>query len=176
MRTSTILVVDDEADLRNILFSILTDLADRVLVAKDGKEALEIAKTQEVDAILSDLSMPVMGGLKLLTEVRALGHETPFVVLTGFGDKPSMLEALRLGATDFLDKPFDESVLLEVMDKALQLGLALREIDKDLEQAFASSSLPPDKIESLKKARRSIQKMKAEMEIYTNNRKKDGSV
>ncbi|MFN7262566.1 MAG: response regulator, partial [Pseudobdellovibrionaceae bacterium] len=109
-----ILIVEDEVDLREILASLLEEHADQVLQAGDGVEALEIIKNNRVHAILTDINMPKKTGLQFLAEIRKAGIEIPVVIMSGYGDRVNTIEALRLGALDFFDKPVRETVLVEV--------------------------------------------------------------
>jgi YesN/AraC family two-component response regulator len=169
--TKTLLIVDDEKDLREIIVKLCKELTPNVLSAANGKDALQIIRSGQVDAVLTDINMPNLTGLQLLAEVRAMGLETPFVILTGYGDRANTTEALRLGATDFLDKPFDDATVLKILGKALDFGIALKEAEAQIELAFANSKLPADKLIRLKKAKKSIWMMRKGMEIYTNIKK-----
>ena len=163
----TLLVVDDEIGFRDILVDLLTPFAKEIRTADNGKIALDIVKTGEIDAVLSDITMPVMNGLVFLAEVRSLHMQIPIIMLTGYGDAASIREALRLDATDFLEKPCDHAMLETAIQKALEYGLALRKLDADLEAFFRDSSLPPEKIEHIKKVRRITEGMKLGFSTYT---------
>jgi YesN/AraC family two-component response regulator len=102
-------------------------------MASDGRQALEIVNRQQVTAIVSDINMPKMDGLQLLKEIRNLGLDTPFVFVSAYGDKENYLEALRLGATDFIEKPFDNTELLRSVKDAINLGRALESIENELQ-------------------------------------------
>lgn len=123
---ATLLIVDDESFLRKVLVARLQDFGARILEAENGEEALKLIKTEVIDAVLTDIVMPKMDGLELLAKIREMGLMTPVVILTGVGDQTRALTALRLGASDFLDKPFESSVVREVMSRALKLGIASR--------------------------------------------------
>lgn len=141
-KNATILVVDDEPFLLSILCARLSGFGARILTAENGQQALDYVKAEPIDAILTDIDMPVMTGLEFLSKIRELGYLTPVVILTGQGDQANMLTALRLGATDFLDKPFDSTVVNEVMQKALRLGIAAR----TMEEKLAASGNEPSQI------------------------------
>jgi DNA-binding NtrC family response regulator len=129
----TVLVIEDEPELREILELILLALPVQVVMASDGRQALEIVNRQQVTAIVSDINMPKMDGLQLLKEIRNLGLDTPFVFVSAYGDKENYLEALRLGATDFIEKPFDNTELLRSVKDAINLGRALESIENELQ-------------------------------------------
>ncbi len=138
------LIVDDEPELREILKEILAPVASQILTAGNGSEALEIVKKQPVHAILCDVQMPVMSGFQFLAELRKMRLSTPFVIITGFGDRDRILEALRLDATDFLDKPFDHDQVIKVMKNAVELGLALEELGKKLDAILINKNISPE--------------------------------
>lgn len=165
-----LLIVDDEPDLREVLQMILADLDAEVLTAENGVEALAILQKQKIHAVVSDINMPLMNGLELLKEVRQSGLDVPFVFVTAFGEKKNLLEALRWGATDFIDKPFNSTVIHSTMEKALQLGLAMEQVQMQLDEAFRSSNLPTQEILRLKNMKRAIIMMQLECEIYARKR------
>lgn len=134
--TVRILVVDDEEDLRDVLSYQLKPLGVIVETAENGRIGLELAKKNGYCAILSDISMPEMSGLDFLAGLRKEGVETPFVILTGFGDKVKAVEALRLGAFDFLEKPWEPEKLRQSLKKAVEHGKLLREIEGDVKAAI----------------------------------------
>src|SRR5689334_996975 len=101
---SRLLIVEDDSDIRELLKHFMKEFVDEIVEAENGAAALQYVKTQEFDTILSDIEMPQMNGLKFLAYVRSLGHMTPFVVLTAHGDHARALEALSLGAFDFITK------------------------------------------------------------------------
>ncbi len=120
-----LLIVDDEIGLIEILISFLRPFGFHIEVARDGKEAFDKILNGGIDAVLSDIFMPRMGGIKLLSSVRGMGLETPFIFLTSFGDKENVLQALHFGAFYFLEKPFDEKVVINVVKAAMELGKRL---------------------------------------------------
>lgn len=150
----TILIVDDEPELREALSVYLERLGARIVSAENGQAALERLRSGDVDAVLSDINMPVKTGLQLLREAREAGMDVPFVFITAYVERDYMLEAIRWGAMDFIEKPFGASSVAAVMTKALRLGRALRRADEALDAAFAGSDLPPAEIARLKQAKR----------------------
>jgi YesN/AraC family two-component response regulator len=164
-----LLIVDDEDGIRNILSEILREFASSVQTASNGKEALSLIKAGSVDVVLSDINMPVMSGLELLAQVRSMGMDTPFVFLTGYGDKEKAIEALRLGATDFLEKPFNPDVVIDVIGKAFELSQAMREVEEKTEKLFASLDVPADEKIRLQKMKQAVTMMRKAMKIYTRS-------
>lgn len=174
MNKIKVLLVDDEIDLLDILKVDMEALGYQVLMAKNGKEALALMNQVKdgsiwVDAILSDINMPVMNGLVFLRELRAMGLETPFVFFSGYGDKAKMLEALRLGALDFLEKPYDPELLVAAMRKACELGERMHRIEEDLEALIKNRNIPKSEIEKFKMVQRELLKVKM---MNENHKKK----
>jgi len=122
MQEGTILIVDDEEMIRNLLVDMLTESGNyRILTANNGKEALDIVFQEEVDLVLTDLRMPVMGGMELLAELRKRQPEVAVVILTGFGRREDVIEALRLGASNFLMKPQEVEMINTIASKILRM-------------------------------------------------------
>ncbi len=118
----TVLVVDDDADTRHVLSRTVASLGINVLEAKDGRQALTIMKKHRIDVVISDLVMPRMSGIMMLHSMLEQGHHMPFILVTGFSDKDSAIQALRLGAFDYLEKPVHETDLLSVTQEALKVS------------------------------------------------------
>lgn len=127
-----ILIVDDESELREIIVSNLKDNFPEIIEAKNGKEALELIKTTSFSLVISDVNMPEMSGLDLLVATKALGVQTPFVFITVSSDSENILKALRLGAFDFVKKPFDEDELISVVNRAVEVGSRRNQIMSEL--------------------------------------------
>ncbi|MBF0588826.1 MAG: response regulator [Magnetococcales bacterium] len=121
----TILVVDDEADMEPLLLrrfrKQLRDGAWRFLFARDGEMALERLASERgaVDLVATDIKMPRMDGLTLLSEMRKAGYDLPVVVISAFGDMANIRTAMNRGAVDFLLKPFDLNDLEATLKKVL---------------------------------------------------------
>ncbi len=160
-----VLLVDDEVDLLDILKMDMESIGYEALTANNGLEALNIMKqvkdgTLWINAVLSDINMPVKNGLLFLRELRAMGLETPFVFFSGYGDKEKTIEALRLGALDFLEKPYDPDRLIATMKKAAELGMMMKKIEDELDYLVKDRNIPNSEIEKFKKAQREMLKVK----------------
>ncbi len=125
MKQRRLLIVDDEADIREFIAYKAHTLGITTTEATDGQDALEKFKDGEFEAIISDLKMPRMTGIDLLRALRAKGHQIPFVILTAYGDKQTVIEALKLGAFDFIEKPSHDEDLFRVLNSAVELGAEL---------------------------------------------------
>lgn len=136
LNVRTILVVDDEQEIRDIIESFLEPLGVTILKAGDGQEALNILQNQQVQAILTDVSMPRMTGLELMAEVRLKFPEIPLVLITALSDTQTIKEGLRLGAFDFIDKPFCEEEMISIVTRAIETGVRRKNLH-DLSRAVA---------------------------------------
>ena len=101
-----ILLVDDEPDLLEIYQGHLESyISARYITASNGKEALELFKTNNFDMVISDINMPLMNGLELLKILREKQIFVPFIFITGYGDAEKIRTAWQFGASDFIEKP-----------------------------------------------------------------------
>ncbi|MBW2645911.1 MAG: sigma-54-dependent Fis family transcriptional regulator [Deltaproteobacteria bacterium] len=115
-----ILVVDDEEHMRKLFEKILTKEGHEVRTAANGNEAIGMLEDETFDLMISDLMMPVLGGMDLLKEVKARHLDIPFIVITAYGTIGSAVEAMKAGAFDYLTKPFQKDDIRLVVSKALQ--------------------------------------------------------
>ena len=115
-----ILVVDDERNIRKNLTMVLESAGYKVDATGDGEDALTKCKERHYDIALVDIQMPKMGGLELLRYLRTLRPNLAVVILTAYGTVDSAVEAMKLGAVDFLEKPFDPKVLLLLCEEIIQ--------------------------------------------------------
>jgi DNA-binding NtrC family response regulator len=115
-----ILVVDDEALIRDFLREALTRRSYHVDQAEDGKQAKEVLKEQRYDMVVTDLKMPGVSGLDLLRFIKAHQSETQVIMMTAYGTIENAVEAMRLGAFDYITKPFTAGELDLVLDKAFE--------------------------------------------------------
>ena len=122
---SLILVVDDEAGIREVLRAALRADGHRVVCSSSAEQALEVFEAEPVDLVVTDLSMPGMDGLALLQRIRETRPETPSIVITAYGSKETAIEAMRHGAVNYLEKPFDvEEMQLHVRRALGQVRLS----------------------------------------------------
>jgi two-component system NtrC family response regulator len=123
----TILVVDDEPNYLIILAEILRDEGFEVFTAGNGEKALDIVRTTDLDLVLTDMQMPVMGGMELLRQVKAINHNLPVIMLTAYGEVEKAVAAMRDGAFNYLTKPFKNDELIANITKAVEHYSLLRE-------------------------------------------------
>jgi DNA-binding NtrC family response regulator len=134
----TILLVEDEEGTRGRLVRMLGKEGWRVLQAGDGEEALEVFQQEKTDIVLLDIKMPKKDGIQTLHEMREITVDFEAIILTGYGDEKSAIQALRDGAINFLRKPLDVEQLIITVHKAIEkinLARALRYRTRELELA-----------------------------------------
>ncbi len=115
---STVLLVDDEPGVLFTLSELLTERGHRPVTAKSGAEAL--TKLEEADAVVTDLSMPGMSGLELMTQIAQRDPALPVILLTAHGSERVAVAAMKQGAYDYIAKPFDIDELAVVIERALE--------------------------------------------------------
>ncbi len=118
-RKTSILIVDDDPGQRSMLREVLADEADELLVASSGEAALELLARRTCDLILLDMRMPGMGGLGVLTELAQRESAIPTVAMTAFAEVDDAVEAMKLGARDYLRKPVDLATLTNIIARHL---------------------------------------------------------
>jgi DNA-binding NtrC family response regulator len=123
-----VLVVDDDADVRGLLAAVLTsDAGARVTEAASGTEGMSLLGRDEFDVAVVDIQLPDHSGIEILRWARAAELDTEFVVLTGHADVETAVQAMRLGAYDFISKPAKNAELREVVAKAAEKKALRRE-------------------------------------------------
>ena len=155
-----ILVIDDEKNIREGLQMALEDEGYEVLTAEDGTIGLQTALSEVIDLVITDLRMPGVGGQEILRRVISETPGVPVIVLTGHGTVETAVEAMRMGAYDFLTKPLDLDRLSLLVKRALQnreLVLQHRELveqmqsDKAFEHIIGKSAVMEHVFEMIKK-------------------------
>lgn len=121
MAEPTVFVVDDDAGIRDALSLLISLRGLRAQVFASAEDFLATYQPQWRGCLLADLQMPGMSGLELQAELKARGHTLPVVVLTAHGDVATTRAALKNGALDFLEKPVDDAVLIDVLGNAIRV-------------------------------------------------------
>lgn len=119
MSDETVLVVDDEEVIRDVCSQILAAEGYEVTTAASGKEALHLFSEHVYDAVVTDIMMPDMSGLELLEVIKSTNMDVSTVVITGLGTFDMATQSDRLGAREFVVKPFTPDELSEAVRKAL---------------------------------------------------------
>jgi DNA-binding response OmpR family regulator len=153
-----VLIIDDEASLRDTLARILNKVGCETRAVEDGYQALNLLEKEKFDLVFLDIRLPEVDGLQVLKEIRQRDQMLPVILLTGYGTLQSAVEALRLEATDYLLKPFDPEVLVartrmilneqfkerrkqEIRQQIAELQAELQSLDK--ETSTDKNNLPP---------------------------------
>lgn len=124
----TILIVEDEIDLLHGLErTIKMAINCQVITAENGRDALQHLTRKNVDLVLADIRMPEMDGITLLKEVKRIDPSITVVIMTGYGSIEDAVAAIKMGAYDFIQKPFNEERLLHLLQKGLELNRLVRE-------------------------------------------------
>lgn len=124
-----VLIAEDNDDMRDLIQEVLEDAGFETVVCASGRQALAyVEKENEVlDLVITDVRMPEMTGDELLAKVRELRAETPVIVITAFGSVEQAVEMVKMGAYQYLTKPFENRDLLHLVEKALECSKAQRE-------------------------------------------------
>jgi len=120
LKSMTLLFVEDEDDLLEIISDTLTKLDANFLTAKNGKLALDILEKEKIDIVVTDINMPVMNGLELIRNINEKYSDLPVIIMSAHTENEYIKEAQKLGVKDYLIKPFDFIKFIELvatMDK-----------------------------------------------------------
>lgn len=130
----TILLVDDEADLREVLDISLSDTGYKVFTAENGTQALNILNDNDIPVVITDIKMPGIDGIELLRKIKSKNPETEVIMLTGHGDLELAIKSLKHEATDFITKPINDDALEMALQRAfekIQMRQKLKEYNRN---------------------------------------------
>lgn len=121
LKKSTLLYVEDEEILRNEISTLFESFFKEVIIASNGEEALEIFKNRQndIDILLTDINMPKMNGIELITQVRDIDQKIPILVCTAFNDSDILIRAIKLNINDYIIKPIQMMTTLKICNKIL---------------------------------------------------------
>jgi len=122
-----VLVIDDDATVRDVLHSFLKSSGFDVVLAHDGQAGLEMIREERFDVVLTDLVMPGISGMDVLKGIIALKTNTPVIVITAFGTVETAVEAMKMGAFDYITKPFVLDELMIVLKRAVGVSKLQKE-------------------------------------------------
>lgn len=129
LKDLSILYVEDEDDIREMLKDVLKDDFKRFVTAKNGEEGLQKFKESKFDIVITDIEMPKMDGLTLAQNIKKISKETPVILLTAYSEKERLFKAIDVGITKYLVKPFTPDKLLDVICEIAKTHL---EFDKKI--------------------------------------------
>jgi putative two-component system response regulator len=115
-----ILVVDDSADVLEVVSSLITSHGLPVISCGNAWDALNEIRNNKVVAVLTDIKMPAMSGIELLAKIHDANPEIPVILMTAYANLDIAMDAIKRGAFDFVTKPFERQHLMHVIDKAAQ--------------------------------------------------------
>jgi len=127
MKKPSILLIDDDDSLRRVIEFSLTDAGHRVRAAASGEEGLRFFEQDAFDAVVTDITMPGMGGMEVLAKIRERDPGLPVIMITAYGTIENAVSAMRQGAFDYITKPFNRDELRMTLDKALRMRRLERE-------------------------------------------------
>jgi DNA-binding NtrC family response regulator len=126
-KAAHILLIDDDASLATNLCDVLKEDGFRVTVSNRGDEGLRRANKDECDVVLTDLRLPGLGGLELVKQLHETQPRLPVVLMTAHGTIETAIEATKLGAYDYLQKPFEMRDLLALLHRAVEASRLMRD-------------------------------------------------
>jgi len=119
-KKTNILVIDDEAGIGDILQKILVKEGHDVLTATNGKDGIKHVKKSNVDLVILDIKMPEMDGIEVLEKIHEIDKNIVVIMLTAYGTLGTAREAMRLGAYDYITKPFDNEFVTAMVREGLE--------------------------------------------------------
>jgi two-component system response regulator HydG len=138
---SRVLVIDDDSGVRESMERMLRAAGYTVQAVATGQEGFDLARRESFDVILSDMRMPDLSGLEVLRRLRDVKVDASFIVMTGFGTVDNAVESMKLGAVDFVQKPFFRDELLLRVRSAVERRQLARQVDLLQRQIQPSASL-----------------------------------
>lgn len=139
----TVLVVDDEGDIRASLRGVLNDEGLRVLEAADGRHALSLVRSERPELVLLDVWMPEVDGIELLRRLQEEPERPQVIMISGHGNIETAVQATKLGAFDFIEKPFSIDALLSVVGRALEQRALTVEVPREAARAAVNGHAAP---------------------------------
>jgi len=155
----SVLFVEDEELLRAIYERILEKYVQRLYVAQNGKEGLEVYEKEKPDLIITDIQMPVMDGLEMIEEIRKVDEQVRLVILSAYGEAEYFMDAIKIGVNSFLIKPVETKKLISLVD---ELGKGIL-----LQKELMAQEL------KRKEAEENLRKLNEELEKIIEERTKD---
>jgi len=122
MEKKKALVIDDEQIVLESVSALLTDEGFEVDVSLHGRQGLDWAIERNYDVVLTDIRMPDIGGMKVLRDVKRINPTLPVIMITGYASVESAVQAMKLGAAEYIEKPFEPEQLLDAVSRALGIS------------------------------------------------------
>ncbi len=141
---TNLLITEDETRMREVIMMLLSDLQLNIFEARDGQEAIEIFDSETIHLVITDLKLPKVGGMAVLNHIKEVNPEVPVIIITAFGSIDNAVEAIRLGAFDYVTKPFTEDKLRSCVEKAMQISRLTSEVEylrKEIEGKYTFDNI-----------------------------------
>ena len=122
MEKKKALVIDDEQIVLESVSALLTEEGFEVDVSLDGRQGLDWAIERNYDVVLTDIRMPDIGGMKVLRDVKRINPTLPVIMITGYASVESAVQAMKLGAAEYIEKPFEPEQLLDAVSRAIGIS------------------------------------------------------
>src|ERR1044072_2714411 len=138
-----ILIVEDEAPMCELLMSVFSDKGYKSATSQNGEEAVVALEERDYALVITDIKLPGMSGLELLARIRVDWHDVGVIIMTAFSSISSAVEAMKLGAEDYIGKPFQLDELAITVEKALErrsLRKEVRELRAEVRDRYNSSN------------------------------------
>lgn len=161
---SKVLIVDDEESTRTTFSEVLNNYEFSSIMASSGREAVDIFSQESPDAVLLDLKMPGMDGIETLKELKKINPDIPVILITAHGDIPTAVEAIKLGAYDFIAKPPDYKMLILTLERAIKKKELTQELNRVQENWRETMKELQREISQRKQTEEEIKKLNVELE------------
>ena len=126
-QVTNVLVIDDEEAIRSLLTDVLTDAGYRVTAVASGEEAIKKIEECPFEIVITDLKMPGMNGIEVLRKMKNMRSDICVIVLTGYATVETAIEAMKAGAYDYINKPFNTGEMELIINRAAERQLLARE-------------------------------------------------
>ena len=117
---NSVLIIDDDIKLCNVLSLVINKAGYTTYTANDGRTGIEMLHKESPAVVVLDLRMPGMDGIEVLKQIKKISSETPVIIITAYSRVQSAVEAIKLGAYDYLSKPFDNDEIVITVQKGYQ--------------------------------------------------------
>lgn len=147
---SNLLLVEDEARMREVIKMLLSDMELNIFEACDGEEAINTFTSETIHLVITDLKLPKIGGMEVLKHIKNAKPEIPVIVITAFGSIDNAVEAIHEGAFDYVTKPFTENKLRSTIKKAQQISRLTSEVKylrREIEGKYTFNNIVGDSYE-----------------------------
>lgn len=137
IQESIVFVVDDDAAVRNSIKWLVESVGLTARACASGSEFLRNCDSRQPGCLVTDMRMPEMSGLELQDRLLAQGINMPVILMTAYGDVPTAVRAMKKGAVDFVEKPFNEQAMLDLINKCLNSDVERRKVEDECQEILA---------------------------------------